>query len=108
MRNLYRVDKDRHALRRFFNVARDDSGNQLPQREIYPDQCAPIIWQVEGERIMEMRRWGVPTLCESLPTGSVDRGATNIHNTGSAHWCAWRGVCDASTRALASGRKAPP
>jgi hypothetical protein len=42
MRNLYRVDKDRHALRRFSNVARDDSGNQLPQREIYPEQRQPL------------------------------------------------------------------
>jgi putative SOS response-associated peptidase YedK len=96
------------VLRRFFNATRDDSGNQLLQPEIYPDRSTPIIRQAEGERIMEMRRWGMPTPPKFSPASSIDRGVTNIRNTSSAHWRAWRGGCDASTRALASGQKAPP
>jgi hypothetical protein len=41
MCNLYRLDKGQDHLRRFFKVDRDDSGNQPPLPEIYPDQSAP-------------------------------------------------------------------
>jgi putative SOS response-associated peptidase YedK len=89
MCNLYRLDKGQDALRRFLKVVRDDSGNQPPLPEIYPDQFAPIVRQAEGERVMEMRRWGMPTPPNFIPAGSIDRGVTNIRNTNSAHWRAW-------------------
>src|SRR5262245_57767662 len=76
MCNLYRLDKGRDALRRFFNVTRDDSDNQPPLPEIYPDQLAPIVRHAEP-RIMEMRRWGMATPPKFLPAGSIDRGVTN-------------------------------
>jgi putative SOS response-associated peptidase YedK len=89
MCNLYRLDKGQDALRRFFKVDRDDSGNQPPLPETYPDQLAPIVRDAEGQRIMEMRRWGMPTPPKFLAAGSIDRGVTNIRNTSSAHWRAW-------------------
>jgi putative SOS response-associated peptidase YedK len=85
MCNLYRLDKGQDHLRRFFKVGRDDSGNQPPLPGIYPDMMAPIICQENGERIMQMARWGMPT----PPRCLIDRGVTNVRDTRPPHWRAW-------------------
>jgi hypothetical protein len=54
--NLYNLDKGQDALRRFFKVAQDDSGNQPPLPWVFPDKFAPIVRQAAGKRIMEMRQ----------------------------------------------------
>jgi putative SOS response-associated peptidase YedK len=77
------------TLRRYFKVTRDDSGNQPPLPGIYPDKLAPVVRQSDGERIMEMRRWGMPTPPKFLTAGSIDRGATNVRNVKSSHWRQW-------------------
>jgi putative SOS response-associated peptidase YedK len=74
MCNLYRLDKGQDHLRRFFKVARDDSGNQPPLPGIYPDNVAPIIRQERGERVMQMARWGMPTPPRYLKAGARPRG----------------------------------
>jgi putative SOS response-associated peptidase YedK len=95
MCNLYNLNKGQDALRRYFKVTQDDSGNQPPLPGIFPDMMAPVIRTdaasgngVAG-RVMEMMRWGMPTPPRYLKPGAIDRGVTNIRDTRSPHWRAW-------------------
>jgi putative SOS response-associated peptidase YedK len=90
MCNLYRLDKGQDHLRRFFKVARDETGNMPPVPGIFPDCMAPIVRTVaDGERELVMARWGMPTPPQYWKAGAIDRGVTNIRNTVSSHWRAW-------------------
>jgi putative SOS response-associated peptidase YedK len=95
MCNLYNLDKGQDALRRYFNVTQDDSGNQPPLPWIFPNKFAPIIRNDPASsngapgRVMEIRRWGMPTPPQYLKPGTIDRGVTNIRNVSSAHWRNW-------------------
>jgi mono/diheme cytochrome c family protein len=43
MCNLYSLNKGRDALKRFFRITQDDTGNMLPLPGILPDSMAPVI-----------------------------------------------------------------
>jgi putative SOS response-associated peptidase YedK len=88
MCNLYSLNKGQDALKRFFVVTQDDTGNIPPLRGIFPDSMAPVVRQDGKERAMEIMRWGMPTPPKFL-TGEIDRGVTNIRNVQSTHWHRW-------------------
>jgi putative SOS response-associated peptidase YedK len=79
---------NREAMRR---LARFGETNQLRLPGIFPDHRAPIIRRAaaDGEREIVTGRWGMPTPPGFLKPGAIDRGVTNVRNTGSAHWRAW-------------------
>jgi putative SOS response-associated peptidase YedK len=89
MCNLYRLDQNQDELRHFFKVTRDRTGNQPPLSKILPDTTAPVVRQVGGERVMEMKRWGMPTPPNFLREGAIDTGVTNIRNVTLPHWKRW-------------------
>ena len=72
-------------MRRLFAATVDLTGNLPPLPGVYPDQLAPIVRVADGERQLEMMRWGMP--------GPQFGGATvtNIRNTKSPHWRRWFG-----------------
>src|SRR4028118_1694645 len=48
--NLYSVYTTQEAMRRAFEVASDSAGNVPPLPAIFPDQMAPVVRTVDGER----------------------------------------------------------
>jgi putative SOS response-associated peptidase YedK len=83
MCNLYSITRNQAAIRDLFKVARDSTGNLPPLPAIFPDQLAPVVRNVEGERELTMMRWGMPNPPQ-FPGIS-----TNIRNAGSPHWRRW-------------------
>jgi putative SOS response-associated peptidase YedK len=66
------------------------------QADIYPDYSAHLIRHAEGSSdgsrlVLDLGRWGMPTPPAYLEGKRVDKGVTNIRNTGSAHWRRWLG-----------------
>lgn len=117
MCNLYAHVSNRDAILALTRATRvaGNVGNLAPQPAIYPDQAAPVVRNVNGERELAMLRWGMPSSQKALLDAAKrraqkleakgeavnfkelvrlepDRGTTNIRNTASAHWRRWLGV----------------
>ncbi|MBC7506650.1 MAG: SOS response-associated peptidase family protein [Sandarakinorhabdus sp.] len=90
MCNLYSVTKGQQAIRDLSRAMRDTTGN-LPQLPgIFPDYAAPIVRTAsDGVRELTMARWGMPSPAFALEGKKVDKGVTNVRNTGSSHWRRW-------------------
>ena len=72
-------------MRRLFRVRHDRAGNLPSLPDIFPDQLAPVVrMDRDGERAMEMMRWGFPPL-PKLGT----RPVTNVRYTASSYWRPW-------------------
>jgi putative SOS response-associated peptidase YedK len=82
--NLYSMTKNQDAIRRLFGVARDYTGNLPSSPAIFPDNLAPVIRNVAGERELALMRWGMPS-----PPQIGGPPVTNIRNTKSPHWRRW-------------------
>ena len=89
--NLYSMTRSQEAMRRLFTGLDDRSGNMPPLPGIYPDYPSPIIRNAGEGRELVMARWGMPTPPQYLAGKKVDRGVTNIRQTGSSHWRPWLG-----------------
>ena len=86
MCNLTSITRNQDAMRRLFAAARDLTGNLPPLPNVFPDQIAPIVRVADGERQLEMMRWGMPG-----PPALGGAPVTNIRNTKSPHWRRWLG-----------------
>ena len=84
MCNLYSITRGQEAMRGLFAISRDLTGNLPPLPDVFPDQMAPIVRVADGERQLEMMRWGMPG-----PPQFGGVPITNIRNTGSPHWRRW-------------------
>ncbi|KTR07046.1 hypothetical protein NS365_05205 [Aureimonas ureilytica] len=91
MCNLYSLTKGQAAILAFTRAMKDRTGNLPPMPGIFPDQAAPIVRIVEGERELAMARWGMPSPAFALKGKATDPGVTNIRNTASPHWRRWLG-----------------
>lgn len=91
MCNLYSLTKGQAAIKAFADVLRDRTGNLPSMPAIFPDQSAPIVRIVEGERELTLARWGMPSPAFALKGRATDPGVTNIRNTASPHWRRWLG-----------------
>ena len=88
MCNLYSMVSNREAIRRLFRVER--GGGNLPSMPgIFPNTQAPIVRTVDGERVLAMHRWGMPSPAFALKGRKADPGVTNVRNTSSPHWRRW-------------------
>jgi putative SOS response-associated peptidase YedK len=84
MCNLYSSARSQDEIRRTFTVDRDETGN-LPQLPgIFPDQMAPVVHAVGGERVLTMMRWGF-----SPPPKVGTQSVTNVRNVASPYWRPW-------------------
>ena len=81
MRNLYNLITPQSEIRAAFGVAHDHAGNLPPLPGIFPDQRAPIVRVAEGERVLEMFRWGIPG-----PKAFGEHPVTNVRKVKSPHW----------------------
>jgi putative SOS response-associated peptidase YedK len=114
MCNLYNVTTNQEAIRGIAK-AFDRLGNLQPSLDIYPDQMAPVVRNIEGEREAAWVRWGMPSSQKAILEAATKRadklrakgkqfdfnellkmepdgGTTNIRNTSSQHWKRWLGV----------------
>jgi putative SOS response-associated peptidase YedK len=82
MCNLYSLDKGQDAIRKAFEVDRDETGNLPPLPSIFPDQMAPVVRLADGERELAMMRWGFPSPVNKGPQHPV----INVRNMKSPYW----------------------
>lgn len=90
MCNLYRQMTAAQAMRDLFAGLENRAGNVEPG-DIYPDRMAPIITAEAGGHVLRQARWGLPSPPQFHSPSGIDRGVTNVRNTGSAHWRRWLG-----------------
>jgi len=92
MCNLYTQTRSQEAMRQLFADRGwlDRAGNVEPG-DIYPDRMAPIIRAEADKLVLEKARWGLPSPPQYHSKSGIDRGVTNIRNTGSPHWRRWLG-----------------
>ena len=89
MCNLYSIRKGPAAILDLARAMRNDTGNLEPG-DIWPDYAAPIVrHDANGDRILTMARWGMPSPAFALEGKKTDKGVTNIRNTRSPHWRRW-------------------
>lgn len=89
MCNLYSLSKGQAAIRTLFDGIKDRAGNLPELPEVYPDYSAPIVRHGDDGLELAQARWGMPSPQFALKGRKVDRGVTNIRNTGSPHWRRW-------------------
>jgi len=90
MCNLYNQTTAVEAMRRLFDGLDNLSGNIEPG-DIYPDRLAPIVTAVGSGHALRRARWGLPSPPQFHSPSGIDRGVTNVRNTGSPHWRRWLG-----------------
>ena len=93
MCNLYAATMPQDAMRGLFDrrPVDDRLGNLESKEQVYPDQDAPIV-RLEGKSIvLQTARWGLPSPKRHHSASGIDRGVTNVRNTGSPHWRRWLG-----------------
>jgi putative SOS response-associated peptidase YedK len=70
MCNLYSVTKGQQAIREWFRVSHDRTGNMPPLPGTFPDTLAPVVRRSgDGERELVMMRWGL--ICPSVGLSRV-------------------------------------
>jgi hypothetical protein len=73
MCNLYSMTTTQEAMRRLARVVRDSLGNLPSLPGIFPDQLAPVVRVgKDGERALEMMRWGFPPASTPLRPPSAE------------------------------------
>ena len=80
------------AIREWFGVAHDRTGNLPPLPGVFPDYPAPIVRYADGDRELTMARWGMPSPQFALKGRATDPGVTNVRNVASPHWRRWLGA----------------
>lgn len=89
MCNLYSITTSQSALLDILKATRDRTGNLASMPSVFPDQTAPVVRMVDGERELGLARWGMPSPQFALKGRRTDPGVTNIRNTASPHWRRW-------------------
>jgi putative SOS response-associated peptidase YedK len=98
MCNLYTQTRAVEAMRQLFgndliDATDSDPGVMAAPVDIYPDYRSVVVRKAEAGDglVLDTARWGMPTPPVYLESRKVDKGVTNIRNTGSAHWRRWLG-----------------
>lgn len=90
MCNLYNQTTAVQAMRGLFNRLDNRAGN-IEGGDVYPDRMAPIITREGDGHVLRNARWGLPSPPQFHSKSGIDRGVTNVRNTGSPHWRRWLG-----------------
>ena len=72
MCNLYNVTTNQEAIRAI-TKALDRLGNLQPSLDIYPDQIAPIVRNIDGRRETAWIRWGMPSSQKAILEAATKR-----------------------------------
>jgi putative SOS response-associated peptidase YedK len=90
MCNLYNQTTAAEAMRQLFADLDNHAGNVEPG-DVYPDRMAPIVTATASGHALRRARWGLPSPPQFHSPSGIDRGVTNVRNTGSPHWRRWLG-----------------
>ncbi|ARU02957.1 SOS response-associated peptidase [Yoonia vestfoldensis] len=90
MCNLYNHTTAVEAMRQIFNDLDNRAGN-IESGDVYPDRLAPIITRAGQGHVLRKARWGLSSPPQFHSKSGIDRGVTNVRNTGSPHWRRWLG-----------------
>lgn len=90
MCNLFNQTTAVEAMRRVFSELDNKAGNIEPG-DVYPDRTAPIVTRGDEGHVLRTARWGLPSPPQFHSKSGIDRGVTNVRNTGSPHWRRWLG-----------------
>lgn len=75
-------------MRGLFQRVENRAGN-VETGDVYPDRLAPIITREGEAHVLRRARWGLPSPPQYHSKSGIDRGITNVRNTGSPHWRRW-------------------
>lgn len=90
MCNLYNHTTAVDAMRHIFKDLDNQAGN-IETGDVYPDRLAPIVTYDGNTHVLRRARWGLPSPQQFHSKSGIDRGVTNVRNTGSPHWRRWLG-----------------
>ena len=90
MCNLYSVTTNEEAMRALRATWERELRNVPPLYGVYPDYFAPICKAVDGERVMNLARWGLPSL-KDAPSDKVNKGTTNVRHPWFEDWKGYLG-----------------
>ena len=90
MCNLYTQTTAVEAMRGLFSRLENRAGN-IEAGDVYPDRMAPIVTRSGDDHVLRNARWGLPSPQKYHSKSGIDRGVTNVRNTGSPHWRRWQG-----------------
>ena len=91
MCNLYNLTTITEAMQKLRAAWDGYMRNTPPLYGVYPDYFAPISRQSGDDRVMQLARWGMPSL-KGTPTEKPNRGTTNIRNPWFDDWKGYLGV----------------
>jgi putative SOS response-associated peptidase YedK len=77
-------------MRALFRITHDRTGNLPAMPVVFPDYPAPIVCVADGERVLVMARWGIPSPQFALKGKASDPRVINVRNVASPHWRRWR------------------
>lgn len=90
MCNLYDLTTTTEAMEKLRALWHDHMRNMPPLYGIYPDYFAPIAHMKDGQRVMRLARWGMPSL-KDAPTDKPSKGTTNIRHPWFDDWKGYLG-----------------
>lgn len=90
MCNLFNQTTAVEAMRGLFRGLENRAGN-LEAGDVYPDRMAHLVTREAEGHVLRQARWGVPSPQQFHSKSGIDRGVTNVRNTGSPHWRRWLG-----------------
>jgi len=79
MCNLYSMTTTTEAMQKHIAAWDGVMRNIPPLYAIYPDYTAPVVREKDGQRVMSLARWGLPSLKDPV-TEKPNRGTTNIRH----------------------------
>lgn len=88
MCNRYIHTTSAEAIRQLFDGMVNSAGN-VETGDVYPDRVAPIVTGNGQAHVLRIARWGLPSPPQFHSPSGIDRGVTNVRNTGSPHWRRW-------------------
>lgn len=90
MCNRYLHTTSAQAMRDLFGALDNRAGNIEPG-DVFPDRMAPIVTAEGAGHVLRQARWGLPSPPKYHSSSGIDRGLTNVRETGSKHWLRWLG-----------------
>lgn len=91
MCNLYNMTTTREAMALLRASWAGAEPNLPPLYGVYPDYLAPICALAGDTRVLQLARWGLPSL-KDAPTEKPNRGTTNIRHPWFDDWKGYLGV----------------
>lgn len=92
MSHLYSLISTQQAMREALRIDDDRAGTLFSLPDIARNTDAPIVHLLDGQRVLSVYRFGMPTPAYALVGKTWDRGVTNVRKMTSPDWRSRRGL----------------